>query len=211
MRNGDLENVRVPETDRDKSAFLNIPYDSRYSKLFLAFIAGLSAYRLTPRVTLEIPGGHRRLDRILELVQSCRYSFHDLSRVQLDRKRPVTPRFNMPFELGLTVAMQRVKQRNHDWFVFESLPRRLDKSLSDLGGTDPHIHGGTVPGVFRELTNALVDSRYQPTVGDMDRIYRELLIAAPQIMRDAGTDSLLSARVFRDLAVVGSRLWSSES
>jgi hypothetical protein len=203
--------VGLPETDRDKSAFLNVPYDSRYSRLFLAFIAGLSAYRLTPRATLEIPGGQRRLDRILELIQSCRYSFHDLSRIQLDRHHPATPRFNMPFELGLTVALQRVKQQDHEWFVFESLPRRLSKSLSDLDGTDPHVHGGTVQGVFRELTNALVHSRYQPTVGFINRIHRELTIAAPRIMRDAGTQSLLSARVFRDLAVVGARLSSMES
>jgi hypothetical protein len=200
--------VSLPETDRDKSAFLNVPYDPRYSKLFLAFIAGLSAYGLTPRATLEIPSGQRRLDRVLEMLQRCRYSFHDLSRIQLDRNHPVAPRFNMPFELGLTVALHRVKQPDHQWFVFESVPHRLNKSLSDLDGTDPHVHGGTVRGVFRELTNALVGSRYQPTVGDMNRIYRELSIAAPRIMRDAGTDSLLSARVFRDLAVVGSRLWS---
>jgi hypothetical protein len=95
----------------------------------LAFIAGLSAYRLPPRATLEIPGGRRRWDRILELIQSCRYSFHNLSRVQLDRKLPVTPRFSMPFELGLTVALQCVEQRDHDWFGFESLPRRLNRSL----------------------------------------------------------------------------------
>jgi hypothetical protein len=99
VKSGNPVNVRVSTIERDKSAFLNVPYDARYRKLFLAFIAGLSAYRLTPRATLEIPGGRRRLDRILELVQGCRYSFHDLSRVQLDRRAPATPRFNMPFEL----------------------------------------------------------------------------------------------------------------
>jgi hypothetical protein len=99
-----------------------------------------------------------------------------------------------------------VQQRDHDWFVFESRPARLSKSLSDLNGTDPYIHGGTAQGVFRELTNALVSVHHQPTVGEMDRIYRKLLIAAPRIMKDAGTDSLLGARVFRDLALVGSQL-----
>lgn len=198
--------MRAQKLQRDKSAFLNVPYDARYRKLFLAFIAGLSAYRLTPRATLEIPGGQRRLDRILELVQGCRYSFHDLSRVQLDRRSPATPRFNMPFELGLTVSLQYTKQRDHDWFVFEAHPARLSKSLSDLNGTDPYIHDGSAEGVFRELTNALVSSRHQPTVAEMDRIYRRLLVAAPRIMKDAGTDSLLGARVFRDLALVGSQV-----
>jgi hypothetical protein len=36
--------------------------------------------------------------------QSCSYSVHDLSRVQIDRNPPATPRFNMPFELGLGEA-----------------------------------------------------------------------------------------------------------
>jgi len=31
-----------------------------------------------------------------------------MSRVELDAKRPQTPRFNMPFELGLTVAWEIV-------------------------------------------------------------------------------------------------------
>jgi hypothetical protein len=59
---------------------------------------------LLPRSALEIPGPTRRLDRILELISACRYSFHDLSRVQLSRG---APRFNMPFEAGLAVASAR--------------------------------------------------------------------------------------------------------
>src|SRR3954471_20448968 len=73
------------------TAFINIPYDQRYQDLYLAFIAGLTAFGLDPRATLEVPGGDRRLDRIFELITSCRYSFHDLSRVQLDGKHPRGP------------------------------------------------------------------------------------------------------------------------
>jgi hypothetical protein len=84
---------------RQKSVFLNLPYDARFRSLFLAYVAGNSAFGLIPRATLEIPGGARRLDRILALMESRRYSIHDMSRVQLDRRPPPTPRFNMPFEL----------------------------------------------------------------------------------------------------------------
>src|SRR5260370_32904859 len=49
--------------------------------------------------------------------------------------------------------------RSAIWVVFESVKRRLPKSLSDLDGTDPLIHGGTVRGVFRGLSNAFVNSR----------------------------------------------------
>lgn len=85
------------------SVFLNVPYDRQFVPLFLAYVSGVCTFGLTPRVALELPGGARRLDRIVELILSCRYSFHDLSRVELDVRRPATPRMNMPFELGLTV------------------------------------------------------------------------------------------------------------
>ena len=103
---------------RQESAFLNIPYDRRYENLYLAFIAGLCAFGLTPRATIEIPSTKRRLERIIELIQGSEYSFHDLSRVQLDRNSPATPRFNMPFELGLAVDWARGAEPGHEWFVF---------------------------------------------------------------------------------------------
>jgi hypothetical protein len=60
----------------------------------------------------------------------------------------------MPFELGLAVAQQKTVNPNHKWFVLEALPHRLNKSLSDLDGSDPYIHGDTPRGVLR-LTPAL--------------------------------------------------------
>jgi hypothetical protein len=186
-----------------KTAFINVPYDDRFQDLYLAFIAGLTAFGLDPRATLEVPGGARRLDRILELITSCQYSFHDLSRVQLDRRRPQTPRFNMPFELGLVVGWLKTSTRSsHTWFVFETVRRRVSKSLSDLDGTDAYIHDGRPKGVFRELGNALVRSVDQPTVQQMRAIYRNIKTASPLIMTNAGARSLFEARVFRELVVL---------
>src|SRR5258707_9976766 len=182
--------------DSRDSAFLNIPYDDQYTNLFFAFIAGLCAYGLEPRATLQIATGERRLARIFLLMTSCHYSFHDLSRVQLDPAAPRTPRFNMPFELGLLLGWQKTKTPRHTWFVLESVKRRLPKSLSDLDGTDPLIHDGTVRGVFRELSNALVKSRYNPKMVHMNKIYRQLRVASPLIMKSVGAKSLFEARVF---------------
>jgi hypothetical protein len=110
------------------SVFLNIPYDAKFENLLLAYIAAISAFGFAPRATLEIPFGQRRLDRILELIRESQYSIHDLSRVQLDRVSPPTPRFNMPFELGLTIALERTAHPTHAWIVCESKIRRLSKS-----------------------------------------------------------------------------------
>jgi hypothetical protein len=185
------------------SAFLNIPYDDQYANLYFAFIAGLCAFGLEPRATLEIATGERRLDRIFDLMTSCHYSFHDLSRVQIDRVAPRTPRFNMPFELGLLLGWRKTQRKTaHTWFVLESVKRRLQKSLSDLDGTDPLIHDGTVRGVFRELSNALVKSRYRPELPHMNRIYRHIKTASPLILSAVGSRSLFGARVFQQLVVL---------
>jgi hypothetical protein len=189
---------------RQESAFLNIPYDRRYESLYLAFIAGLSGFGLVPRATIEIPTSDRRLDRIVELIRDCRYSFHDLSRVQLDRGRPSTPRFNMPFELGLAVDWSLGAGSSHEWFVFESTPHRLSKSLSDLNGTDPYIHEGTVHGVLRGLMNALTRTTHRPELADLDVIYRDLRKAARKIRSERG-GSLFEARAFQDLAVLAQK------
>lgn len=188
--------------DRAGSVFLNIPYDAPFEDLLLAYIAGITAFGFTPRATLEIPFGQRRLDRILNLIAQCKYSIHDLSRVQLDRKPPRTPRFNMPFELGLTVALERAAYRDHSWIVCETVRRRINKSLSDLDGTDAYIHGGTIAGVFRELGNAFVGSEPQPSVKEMSQIYRVLRGQFASILRKAGAQDAFNARVFQELCVV---------
>lgn len=184
--------------------FLNIPYDSKFQNLCLAFICGISALGFVPRATLEIPGGIRRLDRIFKLIQKCRYSVHDLSSVELDLRHPPTPRFNMPFELGLCVAWERIGGKEHTWSVYESRDRRLAKSLSDLNGTDAYIHGGTVAGVFRELSSAFVRPGRQPSIQQMARVYRDVEEGLPGILRRAGTKSIYNARVFKDICVVAS-------
>jgi hypothetical protein len=190
---------------RYADVFLNIPYDNQFRELCLAYICGLSAFGLVPRATLEIPSGTRRLDRILKLVKQCRYSIHDLSRVELDTKRPVTPRFNMPFELGLCVALSATTVRSHTWFVCESKLRRLSKSLSDVDGTDAHIHFGKVNGVFREICNMFVGAERHPTIQQMHRILADVSVSLPTILDETGATSIYAARAFKDICVAASK------
>jgi len=174
--------------------------------LYLAYIAALTAYGMTPRATLELPGGARRLDRIIELIGSCRYSFHDLSRVELDLADPPTPRLNMGFDLGLSVAWDRILPDRHVWFVPESVNRRVLKSLSDLAGTDVYIHSGTPEGVFREIGNAFARRKKHPTVQDVQYIYRGLQAALPGIMEQTGAQSRFEAHTFREILVAASEM-----
>ena len=189
---------------RDR-VFLNIPYDKKFERLFVAYIAGISAYGMVPHATLEITDSSRRLEKILRLERSCEYSVHDLSRVGLDRTKPRTPRFNMPFELGLCVAdANRRKGQKQNWFVFEAVANRVDKSLSDLKGTDPKIHEATVRGVLSGLSNIFRRPGRQPTVPQMMQIYRGLRKNQAAILTEAGSNTLYAKRVFAGFRVVAS-------
>ena len=107
----------------------------------------------------------------------------------------------MPFELGLSVAWERLGERKHNWYVFEKRTHRISKSLSDLNGTDEHIHDGTITGVFRELCSAFVRPGGQPSVQQMRKVFREVELRLPVILSHAGTKSIFNARVFRDICV----------
>jgi hypothetical protein len=192
------------------SVFLNVPYDSRFQPLYFAYIVGLTELGLTPKATLAIPGGVARLDRIFALIQRCGYSVHDLSRVEVDRTPPATPRFNMPFELGMAIAWAKLNPARHTWFVCESINRRAQKSVSDLNGTDFNIHDGTPEGVMRELSNAFVRRTERATVPQMMRSYRRLKRLLPTLKSNAGTDNIFSARMFADLIATAATIRDKE-
>jgi hypothetical protein len=190
----------------NRRAFLNIPYDAEYEPLLLAFVAGLCSFGLIPKATLQLAGSQRRLSRILGLIRRCRFSFHDLSRVELDPGPPPTPRFNMPFELGLCVALATGERRGHRWFVFDAVAHRTWKSLSDLAGTDVYVHGNEPVGVLRELANALHWSVHQPTVRDLEAALNQLQAFAIRLKQDLRTESLFEARAFNELVYAAQAL-----
>jgi hypothetical protein len=196
----------TPHSVHQDSVFLNIPYDAAFERLYLAYIVGISAFRLIPHTTLEIPDTTRRLDRIQTLLRQCRYSIHDLSRVQVSRTAPRIPRFNMPFELGLAVSWSSVNPGRHSWFVCDSERHRVLKSISDLAGTDINIHDGRIQGVMRELCNMFVRRSVRPDVMDLMKLYRKLRSVLPQIQRRAGSHTLYEPRVFADICYAAAGL-----
>jgi hypothetical protein len=105
----------------------------------------------------------------------------------------------MPFELGLAVAWERSNPAKHTWFVFEEKSFRIQKSLSDLNGTDPQIHSGQVSGVLRELRNIFRRTRNQPSVPEMTSTYNAISRRSGAILAAAGATSLFEARAFQDL------------
>lgn len=194
-----------PQPPDPKAVFLNIPYDPEFRSLYVAYIVGLCHLGFVPHIASEIPGGERRLERILSLIKSCRYSIHDLSRVELSANPPATPRFNMPLELGLTITWAVLHPKLHTWFLWEAEPGRIQKSMSDLDGTDPYIHLGTAEGVLSELRNSFWRAD-APTVPAMLESNRFVEGCIDSILATNGTQNLFAQGVFRDLCLLSIRI-----
>ncbi len=180
-----------------QSVFLNVPFDRRYSPLFVAQISGLTALGLIPRCVLEIPsGGRNRLQRIYGLLSGCGASVHDLSRVSVSSAARV-PRFNMPFELGIAFALAQTTP--HRFFVFEEQPFRLQVSLSDLNGHDPLIHGGTPSGVLRALLDGFGARASKPSLQELVERTQSLARFEKKLERDYEVSSPFTPNLFRVL------------
>src|SRR5437762_694926 len=135
-------------------------------------MAAIIAIGSTPRCVLEIAeAGAGRLSRLLSLVSQCEVSVHELSRVG------APARFNMPFELGLACAISRLHGA-HAFILLERQPYRLQRTLSDLNGHDPYIHGGRIRGTIDCVVNALRPRQRAPAREDVYRLYRTMSAAA---------------------------------
>ena len=94
-----------------------------------------------------------------------------------------------------------MESQAHKWFVFEARKHRLSKSLSDLDGTDPHIHNGKPRDLLTALTNVFVRSKNQPTARELGLIFTDLKKTSEIIKENLNSNSLFGARAFHDLVI----------
>lgn len=192
-----------------QSVFLNVPFDARYGRLFMALLAGLSGLGLKPRCVLEVPsGGRNRLDRIHGLIASCGASLHDLSRTGLSGPFRV-PRFNMPFELGIAYALAQGSP--HNFFVFEEKPYRLQASLSDLNGHDPHIHDGTQIGILRSVLDCFSSPSGGPSLSRLQILTRRLTRIVARLQQEQRLEHPFHPYLFRQAVQAATELALSDN
>jgi hypothetical protein len=187
--------------------FVNLPYSPEYEDRFLAIVATLSLLGVVPTAAIVAPIGATRLDRIINLLWECPASIHDLSWMELDATAPPTPRFNMPFELGVAVALSRL--RDHDCIVLDTMQHRLDKALSDIRGIDPYIYDGTPAGIFRALSNVFFRSGFSPRVAHFSRVFNRLKREVTRMKAREGYASLFEAAPFHQIRLLAPDLAAS--
>ena len=187
----------VDEKPLPASVFVNLPYSPEYEDRFLAIVGTLALFAVVPTAAIVAPTGTTRLDRIINLLSVCPASIHDLSWMDLDAVAPPTPRFNMPFELGIAVAVSRF--HDHECIVLDTVERRLDKALSDLRGIDPFIYDGTPEAMFRALSNVFFRSGSPPRMAEFERLFAQLKRHVSRMKAREGFSSLFEAAPFEQI------------
>ena len=152
-----MSKILVPH-DYTMSVFINCPFDQDYEPLFRAMVFVIHDLGLIPVSAKHITdGGQPRINKILKLIENCRFSIHDICRTELD---PVygLPRFNVPFELGLDLGCKRFGRFAHKEKVVLILDTKRDRYrtfISDIAGQDIATHNGSVETVISIVRDGL--------------------------------------------------------
>lgn len=175
------------------AVFVNAPFDRGYEPLFVTLIGTLVFLGQEPHCVVELPekvkGG--RLQRIFDLLASCRISIHDLSR------QGPPPRLNMPFELGLACSLS-LGGGPHEVVVLEAESYRLDRTLSDYKGRDPLVHHNRCDEIVTCLLDAF-SAAGLPSAPDLRRAARDLRATAGALKRVLDIPTIFRAAAFRSL------------
>jgi len=145
-------------TERSTDVFINCPFDDSYAPLLRAIIFTIFACGYRSRCALEDnDSGTLRFDKLKTMIQQCDLGIHDLSRTELSRQTS-TPRFNMPFELGLFLGARNYggpRQKQKRALVLAETRAKWAPSISDLAGVDPVFHDNSATGVVGAVRDFL--------------------------------------------------------
>jgi hypothetical protein len=137
--------------------FVNCPFDVEYRAAFEALIFTITASGYNVRCALEEgDSANIRHDKLCLLIKESDRSIHDLSRVQLGKNN--LPRFNMPYELGLThgaIKFGGRRQRAKTACIMVAEPFAMPAYISDLAGNDPYPHHNDPARIIRIVRNYL--------------------------------------------------------
>lgn len=142
-----------------KNVFINCPFDEKYEPILQAILFCITYLGFTPRIARERSNsGEMRIEKIKELIESSKFSIHDLSRCQAEQEEEYY-RLNMPFELGYDFGCKEYFGRTRNtkkFLILEEKPFRYQAALSDIAGFDIEQHEGSYEKAVRKVRNWLV-------------------------------------------------------
>ena len=126
----------------DRRVFINCPFDNDYLPVLQAIAFAVIDCGFSPRLAIQEVNGRLRLEKMIDLMRASRLSIHDISR--LPAAPGELPRFNMPFECGVFVGLKESGAKRHrekQFLVLDAVAHQLQRTMSDVAGLDPKIHG----------------------------------------------------------------------
>lgn len=176
----------------EKSVFINCPFDADYMPMLHAITFAISYAGFIPRSALEASdSGQQRLGKLIEIIRDCRYSVHDISRVETVASDPNNlPRFNMPFECGVFFGARYFgseAQQTKQLIVLDSEKYRFQKTLSDIAGNDPECHNNSPDEVIacvRRFLNDKTKHSNLPGAEFLQTEYARFRAAMPALVKD---------------------------
>jgi hypothetical protein len=189
--------------------FLNCPFDDEYREVFEAVVFAVFDCGFRPRCALEVDdSGEVRIDKLLRIIEQCRFGIHDLSRTELD---PVSrlPRFNMPLELGLFLAAKRfgdARQKRKRSLILDRERYRYQKFISDIAGQDIRSHRNTPGEAIRAVRDWLDNHSERKTIPSGSILFSRYQLfrrAVPQLCTELRRDR--SQLTYKDYCGIVSR------
>ena len=157
------------------NVFINCPFDNDYLILRNALLFAIFDCGFIPRCTLEEDdSGNVRFNKIQKIISECRFGVHEISRTELDQETQ-TPRFNMPFELGVFLGAKLFGNRQQKGKVCLVLDReeyRYQTFISDIAGHDIRSHENKPEIVIRHIRNWLNNASGRKTIPGGQEIIR---------------------------------------
>lgn len=123
----------------NNNIFINCPFDNDYYPLLKPLLFTVIYLNLRPNISQTQDSDNIRINEIKKLIKNCRYSIHDLSRIEPLSENDL-PRFNMPFELGIDVGCKTYSLSNKKLMILEKEQYRIKEVLSDISGQDIFSH-----------------------------------------------------------------------
>ncbi len=177
--------------DYAQNVFINCPFDDKYKPLFDATVFTVQMAGFESRCALEASNaGQARLYKVMDIIASCRYGIHDISRTETSHGQ--LPRFNMPLELGLDLGCWRYGSDHlgdKRLLVMDKSAHRYQKFISDIAGHDIVSHSNSVGKIIRHIRDWLSTESKAATIPGGDyflgryRDFRRVLPALCAVMK----------------------------
>lgn len=174
-------------TDSTSNVFINCPFDNTYKPMFHALVFTVFDCGFVARCALEErDSGEVRIDKIIRIIEQCRYGIHDISCTELCDDNGL-PRFNMPLELGMFIGAKKYGSEGHQKKKYTVLDReryRFQKFISDIAGQDIQSHGSVPNHAIKAVRNWLLSVSKRktiPTFKAIKRRYEEFERELPNI------------------------------